>query len=244
MAFQATVDSLSGIFERHARVGELAGILPLSALIDFIEIPPKLHTLELTGAVLLWSWAITLSGSRLLLAKQEKFASQGCYKDRFGNTVALKVLDGRYSERYFASSPETLRLMLSAYPITKVVNDHVNMAGLDFDLRTQNLEVVYIKRRDLNITSRSHPLWDQILINSLRNALYLYLFTNFLSWILLICTVIMSAFFRTWISFAFLLLIPVTGIAVFCLYRSQPRRLLVEKESSYVRLLVVTEHAG
>lgn len=242
MMFQAAVDSLSSILERHPWVGELAGLLPLSALIDFIEIPPKLHTLELTGAVPLWSWAITPSGSRLLLAKQEKFASQDCYQDRFGNTVALEALDGRYGERYFVSSPETLRLMLSAYPITEVVNDHVNMAGLDFDLRTQNLEVVHIKRRDPNVTSHSRLLWRQILINSFRDASYLYLFTNFLGWILLISTVIMSAFFRTWISLAFLLLIPVTGIVVFCLYGSQPRRLLVEKESSYVRLLVVTEH--
>jgi hypothetical protein len=98
------------------------------------------------------------SRSRLLLAKQEKLASQDCYQDRFGNTVALEALVGRYGERYSASSPETLRLMLSAYPIAEVANDHVNMAGLDFDLRTQNLEVVPIKRRDPNVASRSRPL--------------------------------------------------------------------------------------
>ena len=242
MMFQAAVNSLSSILERYAWVRELAGILPLSALIDFIEIPPKLHTLQLTGAVPLWSWAVTPSGSRLLLAKQEKLASQDCYQDRFGNTLALEVLDGRYGQRYFASNPETLRLMLSAYPITEIVNDHVNVAGLDFVLRTQNLEVVHIKRHVPNFTSRSHPLWDQIPINSLRNASYLYLFANSLGWVLFVCTVVMSAFFRTWISFAFLLLIPVTGIVVFCLYGSQPRRLLVEKKSSWVRLLVVTEH--
>jgi hypothetical protein len=49
MAFQATVDSLSSILERHGWVSELAGILPLSALIDFIDMPPKLHILELFG---------------------------------------------------------------------------------------------------------------------------------------------------------------------------------------------------
>ena len=242
MVFPAAIDSLSDILKRHAWVGELAGVLPLSALIDFIEIPPKLHMLELTGAVPLWSWAITPSGSRLLLAKQEKFASHDCYQDRFGNTVALEALDGRYGERYFASSPETLRLILRAYPIIGVVNDHVNMAGLDFDLRAQNLEVVHVKRFDPNVTAHFRPMWRQNLINSWRNASSLYLFTNFLGWTLLICTLIMSAFFRTWISFAFLLLIPVTGIVVYCLHGSQPRRLLVEKESSYVRLLVVTEH--
>jgi hypothetical protein len=47
---------------------------------------------------------------------------------------------------------------------------------------------------------------------------------------------------QTWIAFTFLLLVPVTGVVVFWLYGSQPRRFLVENESEYVRLLVVAEH--
>jgi hypothetical protein len=53
--FQAVIDSFASILDRNAWLGELAGILPLSAVIDFIKIPPKLHILELVGAVLLWS---------------------------------------------------------------------------------------------------------------------------------------------------------------------------------------------
>ncbi|KAN0083796.1 hypothetical protein V8E54_002884 [Elaphomyces granulatus] len=203
-------------------VGELGGILPLSALIDFVEIPPKLHILELAGA-------------------REKFASRDCYQDRFGNAVALEVLDGRYGDRYFASSPETLRLVLGAYPIVEVKNDHQNMDGND--LRIQNLEVVHVSRRDPNLQSSSSPsIWRQVLIDPWRVTSPLYLATVLVGWMLLICTIAMSAFFQTWISFTFLLLVPVTGVVVFYLYGSQPRRLLVEKESGYVRLLVVAEH--
>lgn len=243
MVFQAAINSLASILRRSTWAGELAGILPLSALIDFIEIPPKLHILELAGAVPFWSWVITPAGSRLLLAKPKKLASRDCYQDRFGNTTALEVLDGRYGERYFAKNPETLRLVLGAYPIVEVENNHKNMASQGADLRIQNLEVVYVSRRNHNVKSgSSRPLWRQVLVDPWRITSPLYLATTLLGWILFIGSVIMSAFFQTWISFAFLLLIPVTGMVVFCLYGSQPRRLLVEKKSEYIRLLLVTEH--
>ena len=100
-------------------------------MIDFIDIPPKLHILELFGRVPLWSWTITPSGSRLLLDKQPAFASCNCLQDRFGNTTALEVLDGRYGDRYFAASPETLRLVLASVPYTVVPNNHENIVTSD-----------------------------------------------------------------------------------------------------------------
>jgi hypothetical protein len=243
MLFQQTIDSLADVLARRNWAQELAGILPLSALIDFIAIPPKLHVLELAGAVPLWSWVITPSGSRLLLTKRPRFASPNCYQDRFGNTVALETLDGRYGERYFASNPETLRLVLSAYPLVEIKNDHENIAGYDFDMRIQNLEVVHMTRRDPNYYSLpTGSLWRQFLVHPWRSASPFYLATTLLGWVLLSGTVIMSAIFQAWISFAFLLLVPVTGVVVFSLYGSQPRRLLVEKKSSFNRLLVVSEH--
>jgi hypothetical protein len=243
MPFQPVIDSLADILRQSVWVAALAGILPLSALIDFIDVRGKLHILELVGAVPLWSWAITPSGGRLLLAKQRILGSRDCLQDQFGNTVALEVLDGRYGDRYFASSPGTLRLVLGAYPSVEIENDHKNMAGEDFDLRVQTLEVVHISRRNPKIQSTPPRLrWRQVLVDSWRVASPLYLSTTLLGWALLIGTIVMSAFFETWISLAFLLLVPASGVVVSCLYGSQPRRLLVEKESEYVRLLVVTEH--
>jgi hypothetical protein len=242
MPFQSAIDSLADI-SQNVWVAALAGILPLSALIDFIDVAQKLHILELVGAVPLWSWVITPSGSRLLLAKQRILGSRDCLQDQFGNTVALEVLDGRYGDRYFASSPETLRLVLGAYPSVEIENNHKNMAGEDFDLRVQTLEFVHISRRNPNLRSTPPRLrWRQVLVDSWRDASPIYLSTTLLGWALLIGTTVMSAFFETWISLAFLLLVPVSGVVISCLYGSQPRRLLVEKEAKYVRLLVVTEH--
>jgi hypothetical protein len=68
--FEAAVSKLNDILTRHSWVGELAGILPLSALIDFIDVPRKFHVLQLAGAVPLWNWPVTPSGSRILLSKR------------------------------------------------------------------------------------------------------------------------------------------------------------------------------
>ncbi|KAJ4171715.1 hypothetical protein NW754_000294 [Fusarium falciforme] len=242
MVFQATITSLSDILQRHAWVGELAGILPLSALIDFVDVPRKLHVLQLAGGVPLWSWVITPAGSRLLLADPPEFASRACVLDRFGSTVALEVLDGRYGDRYFAASPETLRLLLASLPLDEVVNDHANMA--DADLRAQTLEVVHVSRRDpgfAQATSTARPRWRRLLHDTRHVADPLCLATVVLGWSLLVGMLVMTAFFETWISFAFCWLIPVTGLVVFALHGNRPRK-LVDKQSDYVRLLLISEH--
>ncbi|KIM95444.1 hypothetical protein OIDMADRAFT_134497 [Oidiodendron maius Zn] len=234
MASQAAIDSLSRIPDQNAWVAQLASILPLSALIEFIEISPKLHILELAGAIPLWSWVITPSGSRLLLAKREKLV-RDCCQDRSGIATSLEALDGRYGDRYLAPSSKTLRLVLNAYPVVEIQNDHDNMAGQGFELRAQNLDVVHLARRDPNVKSTEpRLLWC--------HTSPFYLASVVFGWILLIAIILMSAIFQTWISFTFLAFVPFTGMAVFCLYGNRPRRLLVENKSEYTRLLVVTEH--
>ncbi|EFX06365.1 hypothetical protein CMQ_6686 [Grosmannia clavigera kw1407] len=241
---QEVASNLADTLRRHGWASELAGILPLSALIDFVAIPPKLHVLELSGAVPLWSWVITPAGSRVLLARRPQFASPGCCQDRFGTTIALETLDGRYGERYFASNPETLRLVLAAHPIIQIENRHDNMTtGLGSDLRIQALEVVHITRRDPNhCPLPSSSIWRRIFVNFLRNASSSYLAIALLGWGLLICTVVASFILEAWIALAFLSLIPVTGVVIVALYGRQPRQLLVGKPSIFNRLLVVSEH--
>jgi hypothetical protein len=47
---------------------QLAGILPLSAFIEFIDIATKVHLFKLNGSVALWNWPVTPPGARLLLS--------------------------------------------------------------------------------------------------------------------------------------------------------------------------------
>ncbi|EYB23506.1 hypothetical protein FG05_30541 [Fusarium graminearum] len=261
--FQAAIQSLNSVFDRHPWVAELAGILPLSALIDFIEIPSKLHILELSGSVPLWSWAITPSGSRLLLAKPNvvcgKPVRQDCYMDRFGNSPPLEALDGRYGERYFVSSPETLRLLLDGTKVEHILNDHLNMTDDKLIRRVQNVEIIHFERKDAitpanvssgvptevsSLASSRTSLYKRFasFVGVLHKTPFVYLATAFVGWIFWVCTLIISGLFEFWICFAFVLLLPITGVVVSLLFGKQPRKLLVDMPSPYVRLLLIAEH--
>lgn len=84
--------SLSALLQNYPWVSELAGILPLSALIDFIDVPGILHVFELTGAIPLWCWAITPSGSILL---SETNVDRSCFLDQFGKSPSLTCVRGQ-----------------------------------------------------------------------------------------------------------------------------------------------------
>jgi hypothetical protein len=159
--FEAAIQGLSAALNRRPWVSELAGILPLSALIDFLETPPKLHIFELAGTAPLWSWPITLAGSRLLLS-DDKLEEQSCYLDQYGNSIGWLGLDGRYGDRFYVSSPETIRHCVCAHRPHNIDNLHDNMKG--DDLRLQNLEIVHVSRLPtLN--------WDRLSTFVLPNAI-------------------------------------------------------------------------
>lgn len=238
--FDTAAGWFRAVVARHPWTGELAGILPISAVIDFIEVAPKLHVFQLNGAIPLWSWPITPSGSRLLLG-QDRPLQDSCYLDRFGNSVGLLGMDGRYGDRYFVSSPETIRLAIEATRVREITNAHVNMS--ENDLRRQNLEIVHVERNSIGAPGIAQtkgrrsfaqnflPLWEPQ-----------YLGVSLLGWILWSAMVVMSICLQTWLSLAFLVLMPTTGFIVFIIYGNNPRRLLVENKSDYNRLIVVAEH--
>jgi hypothetical protein len=243
--FESAVKGLAAILDRNHWVAELAGILPLSALIDFIDIPPKLHIFQLAGAAPLWSWPVTPAGSRLLLS-DDKSLQQGCYLDRYGNSVALLGLDGRWGERYNLASPETVRLCVTSHRACTIDNLHGNMN--DDDKRIQNLEVIYVSRlqppnrHELSSSWLRHVFLDPWWMYSPR-----YLATSILGWITLLGMIAMCIILQTYLAMAFLLVVPLTGTVIFALYGSSPRGLLVTEPVSgkrYNRLILVAEHVN
>jgi hypothetical protein len=133
----SSISAFEALLGKHAWIAEVAGILPLSALIEFIDIPEKLHIFQLTGAVPLWSWPITPSGSRLLLSDQ--YTEQECYFDRYGKSMSLLALDGRYGDNYTLRNPETVRQCLATETPRVIRNLHVNMSRTDPGSRTWSL---------------------------------------------------------------------------------------------------------
>ncbi|KAI1307554.1 hypothetical protein F5Y03DRAFT_123858 [Xylaria venustula] len=234
--FEDAIRELQDILESRRWVAELAGILPLSALIDFLDIAPKLHIMQLSSACPLWSWPITPAGARFLLNNQPE--SQGCYLDRYGNSTSLLGFDGRYGDHYYLSSPQTIRFCISAYPSLPIENTCVTMKGEN--LRIQNLQVIHIARRP----RRQHFPAPLQLPEVFRTQSRLYTATSILGWILLLAMVAMNIILETYVALAFAVLMPITGLFVFAIHGRSPRHLLVDKESLYNRLILVTEHAN
>jgi hypothetical protein len=235
--FDIAIERLNAILVDHPWASELAGILPLSALIEFIEVPSKLHIFQLSGATPLWSWPITPAGSRLLLAHDHPL-HENCYLDHFGNSTGLLGLDGRYGDRYILSNPATVRLALDANQPRNISNAHANMAR--DDLRLQNLEVVHVERRPARGQRKAcQPTFfpDFLWMSSAR-----YLRVSAFGWILWLAMGVMSVILQTWLSLAFIVMMPVTGVVVFTIYGNNPRRLLVNTTSDFNRLIVVAEH--
>ncbi|KAJ2986458.1 hypothetical protein NUW58_g5019 [Xylaria curta] len=233
--FASAINELTAILSQNSWVAELAGILPLSALVEFIDLPPKLHIYQLAGYTALWNSPITPAGSRLLLSS-DKSTYPHCHLDRFGNSIGLLGLDGRYGSRYYVSNPETIRMCLRAHPATIIENVHGNINT--YDSRLQNLEIIYLSRLHPPLRPEIPSSWPQrIFFPSIRIR-----WPHTCGWIVLLGMVVMSSILRTWLSLAFLILMPITGVVIFMLHGSTPRRLLVEKPTRWNRLALVAEH--
>ncbi|GES64820.1 peptidase family m3 [Aspergillus terreus] len=237
--FDSPVSTFEALLGRHAWIAEVAGILPLSALIEFIDIPEKLHIFQLTGAVPLWSWPITPSGSRLLLSDQ--YPEQECYFDRYGKSMALLAVDGQFGEHYTVHNPETVRQCLATQTQHIISNPHEDMSA--FDPRIRNLEFVHVVRLGEKESHPSDRTWlCDLFTRSGASTSLRYLVVSTFGWGILFGMIVMSAILRSYLSLAFLATVLGTGLVTFSLHGRQPRRLLAPYHSSYNRLVLVTEH--
>ncbi|KAI1371119.1 hypothetical protein F4677DRAFT_436394 [Hypoxylon crocopeplum] len=238
--FESAVGGLVAILDRYPWVSELAGILPLSALIDFIDVPARLHIFQLSGSTPLWSSPITPAGSRLLLSDDSSL-DQSCHLDRHGNSISLLGLDGRYGGKYYISSPETIRLCVGSHRPCMIDNLHNNMNG--DDLRLQNLEIVHVSRLQNHTRHQLSPSWlRRVFVQSPWLSSVHYLAVSIFGWVILLAMIVMSIILQTYLSLAFLILMPLTGIVVLALYGINPRGLLVDSSSDFNRLILVAEH--
>ncbi|KAK2002784.1 hypothetical protein LX36DRAFT_651885 [Colletotrichum falcatum] len=213
--------ALETVLERYPWAQELAGILPLSALIDFVDVPRRLHTYQLSGATPLWCWPVTPSASRLLVS--EKTTDATCCLDRFGRSQGLTCLDGRYGDRYLTANPETVRLCLSTAPRTVIRNTHDNMKR--DNVRVHTLEVIRVSRAAPSTTRN-------VLLNAYTSA----------GWVLLAGLLAIGVLSESWLMTAFLVVVPLTGLVIRAIFGSSPRQLRISPPSDYNRLVVAASH--
>ncbi|KAF3211110.1 hypothetical protein TWF191_010987 [Orbilia oligospora] len=162
-AIEAALTRVNEALANTPWASELAGVLPLTGFIDFIDTPTKLHIFELFGAVPLWSWPITPGDIRLLLS--DAYLHSICCLDRFGSSLAWHALDGRWGDAYPIINPETTRLCLASQPITQIPNEHANM--FEKNLRIQKLSIVHVTRSPVD---RPSPFNRAVVVAEHMNA--------------------------------------------------------------------------
>ncbi|KAK3307612.1 uncharacterized protein B0T15DRAFT_574365 [Chaetomium strumarium] len=215
---------------------QLAGILPLTALIEFINVPTKLHVFELAGCVPLWNWPMTPARARLLLATLDN--AHACCLDREERCTALHCVDGRYGDCYPSSTPTRLAVASQSTQAVRVANTCPNMR--ERSIRRQTLNLVLLERAG-GVPSTSVPF------GSLRRSKS---WTRFRSralacggWLALASTLVLRLASGLYVAAAYLLLLPLTGLAVRATHGGGGRRLVddgVSGRTEYQPLVLCT----
>ncbi|KAK1453449.1 hypothetical protein CMEL01_05108 [Colletotrichum melonis] len=73
---------------------QFTGILPLTALIEFIEEAAKLHVFELSELTPAWCWPISPKGARVLLSTDD--TTNACCLDRPCAVPTLHCMDAKF----------------------------------------------------------------------------------------------------------------------------------------------------
>lgn len=209
-------------------IQQLAGILPFSALIEFIDVGVKIHLYELTGRIPLWNWPITPAGARLLLSSEN--IQDACCLDRPSRSVILHCIDCKFGDPYPCNSPTTTRLCLSGESdILMIPNESSNLTAVA--ARRQQLTVVRLTQRIAGSAQGSRPFTSHSLRYWIVRAI------GWLFWIILTIVVLLCG---QYYGLAYYLLMPITGSVVRATHGFKARQPMSLDYPAPDRLVIVT----
>jgi len=228
---------------------QLASILPFTALIEFIDIPSKLHVFELAGHVPLWNWPVTPTGARLLLNTLDN--STTCCLDREGQSAILHCIDGRYGDSYECSTPTTTRLAAVSGNVAvatsrAVIVDNPNIDADDNTIRRQKLTVVLVERENeignpaINRTGTFQAIRRSKTWHEIRSRSATYRTYSCCGWLLLAALVASCALAGLYVALIYLLLMPITGLVVKITHGGKRRDLVDNAANEHKRMVVCT----
>lgn len=228
---------------------QLASILPFTALIEFIDIPSKLHIFELAGHVPLWNWPVTPAGARLLLNTLDN--STTCCLDREDQSAVLHCIDGRYGDSYECSTPTTTRLAAvssnaAAASSRAVIVANPNMDVNDNFIRRQQLTVVLVDREeDIDTSAVKQAGTFQAIQRSktwhdIRSRSATYRTYSWCGWLLLAALITNCALAGLYVALVYLVLMPLTGLVVRITHGGKRRELVDNTANEHKRMVVCT----
>lgn len=232
--------TLQETLNSHPWLPELAGLLPMSALLEFVDTAKKLHIFQLVGEVPLWSWPITPAGSRVLLSTND--GADSCHLDAFGNSISWMATDGRYGDHYNVPNSETLRIWLSTEKPHVLHNCHENMKITE--QRVHDLEVIRVTKASLSgLDLSSFSSLVRYLPGELSSVKTLrFLMVSLVGWIVLFVCIILAVLLKCFTGVVFLILVPITGLFVFLLHGNRPRTPIRQGFGMSDRIIVVYDH--
>jgi hypothetical protein len=217
---------------------QLAGILPLSAVVEFIDVPTKLHLYQLNGAVALWNWPVTPAGAHHLLSHEDN--STACCLDHPSHSVILHCIDGRWGDCYPSSTPTTTRLCVSSIKDSqKIPNGCIKLASSS--ARRQTLDVLWIRSLDSITNKRTFfTFWPfrHFLGNSWSTWYSTVVIVGWIAWSIV---TVMSILLSLYVATAYMLLMPLTGWMITITHGGNPRSLLDGQPSHNTRLILSTD---
>jgi hypothetical protein len=211
---------------------QLANILPLGALLEFVDIEKKLHILELSGFCPYWNWPLTPQGARLLLSDED--TTDACCLDRDGRAPVLHCMDCKFGNAYPSSAPTTIRLLNQGIKIlSRVDNFRVQEKGKKARRHTLDLFVI----QQVRLPTKLVPRYMKPFTNMSSNYIFVSIF-GWTSWLVLL---VICAISSLYIALGYLLLMPVTGFAIGLRFGGEARGLIgLEEPGDSTRLGIAT----
>ncbi|KAK8118281.1 uncharacterized protein PG998_006562 [Apiospora kogelbergensis] len=214
---------------------QLASLIPLAALLEFVDLQQKLHVFELSGFNPPWSWALTPEGAKLILSDED--SSDACCLDRPARAPMLHCMDCKFGNFYPCSAPTTTRYYLKhTTPRIKLSNHWPN--GLSPRARKHRLELVVVRRSPP--TGKKTNVILRALKGCISTSLRLTLAIGWALWLGLLCFSVLSGLY---VAAAYLVIIPVTGVAVHFRVVGEARQLLATDEPGEIDRQVVATNS-
>ena len=209
----------------------IAGILPLSALIDFTDAERTLHSYQLSGRGLIWNWVITPACARLLISTD---STRVCCLDQSGAVSILHCMDGRWGDAYPCSIPSTVRTCMEVAIYRKFELSDGSVPGGGGD-RPQHLRII---RVSVTQTKGSGTIFGDRIIKLGSN----WFIVSVSGWVVFLATLVAAVLAGLYIAASYLIVLLLTGVVVRFSHGHRARRITKQEPSPYRRLVVATDN--